>query len=60
MTPKATYGGGNNANEISVISATTVMLIHHGERSRIANSEFSDILNFMVFPDTRIAKPQRR
>jgi hypothetical protein len=26
------------------------MLIHHGERNNMANSEFSDILYFMVHP----------
>ncbi len=46
IQPNTTYCGGNKAAEASANTATTAKLIHHGDRSRIANSEFSAIFSF--------------
>ncbi len=45
--PPSMNGSGSAIRATSAMQAATAMLTHHGERSRIANSDFSDILNFM-------------
>ena len=46
MAPNGTYSGGNSARASARIASATATLTHHGERSRIANSEFSAIFSF--------------
>ena len=44
--PAVWKSAGSAAEATSPITAPMATLIHHGERSRIANSEFSDIFQF--------------
>jgi hypothetical protein len=46
IRPKTTYCRGNKAADAKAKTATTVKLIHQGDRNRIANSEFLAIFNF--------------
>ena len=46
ITPKGTYWAGNSALDARAITSTSAKLIHQGERSNTANSEFLAILNF--------------
>ena len=48
IIPTATYCAGSKATDARENAAISAKLIHHGERSRIANNDFSDILNFMA------------
>ena len=41
------YSDGSSALEMSATQATSTKLIHHGERSKMANSELGAILNFI-------------
>ena len=46
-TPTPLKASGNNKRASSTISAAIKKLTHHGDRNKIANSDFSDILNFI-------------
>jgi len=46
MAPNQNISAGRANLEISAIAPASARLIHHGERSRIANSEFSAIFSF--------------
>ena len=58
MTPNGTYCAGNSAADARVIASTSTTLIHQGERSNTANSEFLAILNFTRYPWMRPAGPR--
>ena len=45
--PKIRYASGSSAIAEAVTAPAIAKLIHHDERSRTANSEFSAILHFM-------------
>jgi hypothetical protein len=46
--PYQRQSDGNSASVSATNPAATAALIHHGLRSRIANSEFSAILHFIA------------
>jgi len=47
--PNTKYSAGSKALAASANPTAMAKLIHHGERSRTAKSDFSAILNFKVF-----------
>jgi hypothetical protein len=45
--PTARKASGKKTRASSINTAAIKKLHHHGERNKIANSDFSDILNFI-------------
>ncbi|NCX05534.1 MAG: hypothetical protein EBW68_07110 [Actinobacteria bacterium] len=45
--PTARKASGKNTRASSIITAAIKKLSHHGERNKIAKSDFSDIFNFI-------------
>ena len=48
--PTTRKASGKNTRASSIITAAIKKLSHHGERNKIAKSDFSDIFNFIERP----------